>query len=209
MTMRGFLEFALKTLSYVFGVKFFNSFSLLKDKLISYSLQRQIKNRDNDIRVQAPVIIRGGQHISIGRSFVANRNLRLQAITDYMGVHYNPQIIIGNNVTVNPNCHIAALKKVTIGNNVLIASNVFISDHSHGRPDFTDIDTPPALRELGSKGEIYIGNNVWIGQNVTILANVKIGDNAIIGANTVVTKNVPANCIAVGNPARIIRNIDG
>lgn len=206
--MRAFLNPLIRFLSYLFGIKFFNFFSSLKDNLISYSLQRQIKNHDNDIRVQAPVVIKGGKHITIGKSFAANRNLRLQAITDYMGRHYDPQINIGKNVTVNPNCHIAALKKITIGDNVLIASNVFISDHSHGRSDFTDLTTPPALRELDSKGEIHIGNNVWIGQNVTILANVNIGDNAIIGANTVITRNIPANSIAVGNPARVIRNIN-
>ncbi|HTD39744.1 MAG TPA: DapH/DapD/GlmU-related protein [Mucilaginibacter sp.] len=171
-------------------------------------MQRQIKNRDNDIKVQAPVVITGAKHITIGKSFVANRNLRLQAITDYMGVNYNPQINIGNNVLVNPNCHITALKKITIGDNVLIASNVFISDHSHGRSDFTDLSTPPALRQLNSKGEIRIGNNVWIGQNVTILADVNVGDNVIIGANAVVTKDIPANSIVIGNPARVIRSIN-
>ena len=206
--MRAFLKLFVKLLSHIFGFRFFNALSALKDNLISYSLQTQIKNRDNDIRVQAPVVIKGAKHITIGKSFVANRNLRLQAITDYMGIHYNPCINIGNNVTVNPNCHIAALKKITIGDNVLIASNVFISDHSHGRSDFSDIATPPALRQLDSKGEICIGNNVWIGQNVTILANVNIGDNVIIGANTVITKDIPANSIVVGNPARVIRSIN-
>ena len=206
--MGTFFKLLLKLLSYLFGFRFFNFFSSLKDNLISYSLQRQIKNSDNKIRVQAPVVITGAKHITIGKSFVANRNLRLQAITDYMGINYDPQIHIGNNVTVNTNCHIAALKKITIGDNVLIASNVFISDHSHGRSDFADLATPPALRQLDSKGEICIGNNVWIGQNVMILANVNIGDNVIIGANAVVTKDLPANSVAIGSPARVIRNIN-
>jgi acetyltransferase-like isoleucine patch superfamily enzyme len=152
--------------------------------------------------------VTGTKNITIGKSFVANKNLRLQAIITYGGINYTPQIIIGDNVTINPNCHIAALKKITIGDNVLIASNVFISDHSHGRLDFTDLAEPPALRELDSKGEIHIGNNVWIGQNVTILANVHIGDSAIIGANAVITKDIPAYSVVVGNPARIIRNIN-
>lgn len=206
--MRTFLKIPVRLLSYIFGFRFFNLFSSLKNNLISYSLQRQFKNSDNDIRVQAPVVITGAKHITIGKSFVANRNLRLQAITDYMGVSYNPEISIGNNVTVNPNCHIAALKKITIGDNVLIASNVFISDHSHGRSDFSDLAIPPALRQLDSKGGISIGNNVWIGQNATILANVNVGDNVIIGANAVVTKDIPANSVVIGNPARVVRSIN-
>ena len=206
--MQAPIKILIQLLSYVFGYRFFNLLASLKNNLVSYSLQRQIKNRNNDLRVQSPVVITGTKNITIGKSFVANRNLRLQAITTYMGVNYSPQIIIGNNVTINPNCHITALKKISIGDNVLIASNVFISDHSHGRLDFADIAIPPALRRLDSKGEINIGNNVWIGQNVTILANVNVGDCVIIGANTVITKDIPANSVVVGNPARIVRNIN-
>lgn len=206
--MQALIKSLVRLLSYVFGYRFFNLLASLKNNLISYSIQRQVKNHNNDLRVQAPIVITGTKNITIGKSFAANKNLRLQAIISSGGINYSPQIIIGDNVTINRNCHITALKKITIGDNVLIASNVFISDHSHGRLDFTDLDTPPALRELDSKGEIHIGNNVWIGQNVSILANVNIGDSAIIGANAVVTKDIPAHSVAVGNPARIIRNIN-
>jgi acetyltransferase-like isoleucine patch superfamily enzyme len=201
--MRAFLELFVKLLPFIPGFRFFHAFSALRDNLISYSLQRQIENRDNDIWIQAPAVIKGAKYITVGKSFVANRNLRLQAITDYMGIRYEPQITIGNNVKVNPNCHIAALKKTTIGIKVLIANNVFICDYSHGRLDFSDIAIPPALRQLDSKGEIHIGNNVWVGQNIAILANVNVCDNVIIGANTLV-----ANSIVVGNPARVIRSIN-
>jgi lipopolysaccharide O-acetyltransferase len=94
---------------------------------------------------------------------------------------------------------------------VLIASCVFISDHNHGRYDELDMASspavPPADRPLSSK-PVRIGNNVWLGEYVCILPGVTIGDGSIIGASSVVTHDIPANSIAAGNPARVIRVFD-
>lgn len=63
----------------------------------------------------------------------------------------------------------------------------------------------PTLEDLPLKGDTVVGNDVWIGQNVTVLPGVHIGDGAIIAANSVITKDVPAYCIAGGNPCRVIK----
>lgn len=63
----------------------------------------------------------------------------------------------------------------------------------------------PQIEDLPLKGDTVIGNDVWIGQNVTVMPGVHIGDGSVIAANTVVTKDVPAYCIAGGNPCKIIR----
>jgi len=97
---------------------------------------------------------------------------------------------------------ICAHKKVIIGKNTLIGANVVIADN-----DFHPIEPNERLNnspKVISK-EILIGDNVWIGADVYILKGVSIGDNTVIGAKSVVTKDVPANCIAAGNPVRIIR----
>ena len=90
---------------------------------------------------------------------------------------------------------------------------IFIGDHTMIGPNVTLVTTGhpirPDLRErIGQYSEpIHIGRNVWIGAGVTVLPGVTIGDNSVIGANSLVTKDIPANSVAVGNPARVIREI--
>jgi len=191
----------------MFGYKFSVKFNSLKNYLLSLSISRKLKEVDGLARFQYPIKIQGLNNIKIGKNFVSGKNLRMQAIHSYYDYKYEGKIEIGDNVTLNPNCQIVAIDKVIIGNNVLMASNVFISDHSHGDVNFMDIEIAPSLRKLDSKGPIIIEDNVWIGQNVSILSNITIGRNAIIGANSVVTKNVPSYSVVVGSPAKVVRQI--
>ena len=119
----------------------------------------------------------------------------------------------GKNFTTGTGCRIEAYKfdgkvpNLEIGDNVLIASKVYITDLNHGNYSGKEQSNP---QEIAKERKIYtkpvkIENNVWIGENVSILPGVEIGENAILGANSVVTKNVPKNSIVVGNPAKIIK----
>ena len=119
-------------------------------------------------------------------------------------------LTIGDNCQIGDYCHIVALKKMNIGNNVLIASKVFISDTSHGTYTRDNQDSPniaPVDRPLISQS-VEIGDNVWIGENVVVLQGSKIGKGSIIGANAVVTGDIPENSIAAGVPARVIKKWD-
>lgn len=120
-------------------------------------------------------------------------------------------IEFGCDIQLNDHVHIASVKHVYIGDHTLIASRVFISDHNHGRFDGSALEdgpgTPPAQRPLHAK-PVHIGKNVWIGESVCVLPGVTIGDGAVIGAGSVVTRDVPARCVAAGNPARVIRQWD-
>src|SRR5206468_2579984 len=146
-------------------------------------------------------------YISIGKNFFALYNLRLEAHDNYEGYKHTPELVIGDNVIINTDCHIGCINKVHIGNNVLFASRVYVSDHSHGNIETEALRLPPAIRPLVSKGPVIVKDNVWIGEGVCILPNVTIGENAIIGANSVVTKDVPANSVVVGIPARVIKQL--
>lgn len=121
--------------------------------------------------------------------------------------HYEPEIIIGSGCSIGEFCHITAINKITIGDGLLTGRFVYIGDNAHGGLSWEEADTPPAKRYLKSKGEIMIGRNVWICDKVTILGGITIGDNVIIGANSVVTHDIPANSIAVGMPAKVVKQL--
>jgi maltose O-acetyltransferase len=115
---------------------------------------------------------------------------------------YGENIYLGENVYMNVNCVILDCAKITIGSNVLFGPNVQIYAAGH----------PLQGKERVVDGKIVdfafpvtIGSDVWIGGGAVILPGVTIGDNVVIGAGSVVTKNIPSNCVAVGNPARVVK----
>ncbi len=111
-------------------------------------------------------------------------------------------IFVGKDFIANYNVTILDIGKVTIGDNVWIGPNTLITTVGH------PISPGGRRKHLAFQKPIAIGNNVWIGGNVTILPGVNIGDNSVIGAGAVVTKDVPANCVVAGVPAKIIRKIE-
>lgn len=154
--------------------------------------------------IRRPVYIRGK------KSLVGGTNLTLGRFCRFDLDGNKKTLFIGDDCEFGDMTHIVALNNVQIGNNVLIASKVFISDTSHGSYKGIDQDVPsmpPNKRKLISD-EVTIGNNVWIGENVVILAGVHIGDGCIIGANSVVTKDIEKNCIVAGAPATVIKQFN-
>lgn len=152
--------------------------------------------------------IYGERHITIGSNFTALVGLRLEAIVQYQSLRYSPKIVIKDNVTLNDYVHIGATNYIEIGNNVLVASKVYISDHDHGAYSGVHQSSPetsPAQRSLTNDMSVIIGDNVWIGESVSILPGVHIGSGSIIAAHSVVTKSIPSNTIAAGVPAKIIK----
>ena len=109
-------------------------------------------------------------------------------------------IKIGKNVFINACCRFQDQGGIEIGDGSLIGHNTTIATLNH--------DFNPDKRANLHPSPVKIGKNVWIGSDCTILPGVEIGDGAVIGAGSVVTKNVPANSIAVGNPARVIKQIE-
>lgn len=114
---------------------------------------------------------------------------------------YGCNTYIGENFYANFDCIILDICKVTIGDNVLFGPrvNIFCAGH-------------PISAEVRNSGlefgkPITIGNNVWVGGNTVINPGVTIGDNVVVGSGSVVTKDVEANVIVAGNPARVIRKI--
>ncbi|MEB0260642.1 MULTISPECIES: DapH/DapD/GlmU-related protein [unclassified Mucilaginibacter] len=122
----------------------------------------------------------------------------IQSPVRFEGPEY---ISIGKNVSINAFVHMWGHGGITIGDDCLIASHVSITTVTH--------DTAAKLyRNTVIEKPVTIGNNVWIGSHAVILPGIIIGDNAVIGAGAVVTKDVPANVVVVGVPAKIIRSIN-
>lgn len=176
---------------------------------------------DSSMRIYGRPIIRGGgllnykikHKIIIGNRFKCNNSIKSNSIGLIQPCVFNvskpdAKIIIGNNVGISGST-INATVLVNIGNNVLIGSGCIISDtDSHPlsyierrNNDFSNVMSRP----------INIGDDVFVGARSLILKGVTIGEKSIIGMGSVVTKDIPANCVAAGNPARVIRylNDDG
>lgn len=180
----------------------------LKAKMFSVWCQHQMRSHGEHIQIHPSSSVLSLERISIGNNFNTGPMLRLRAYTDFGNHKYDATITIGNNFYAGDNCAIMAVGHIIIGNNVTLASRVTVIDHSHGIGDYSDMKEPVMERNLGVKGPIIIEDNVWLCEGVVILSNVKIGENAIIGANSVVTHDIPANSIAVGIPAKVIRTIE-
>jgi len=193
--------------SYLFNDRIIRFLSKFMKKVRWHGVRRRFASVGSGSFIEAPWVITNPQNIFVGKNFLALSVLRIETFEEYLGERFNPKVIIGNNVAFNNDCHIGCINRIEIGNNVLGASRIYITDHYHGRIEPEDLDVAPTQRKLFSKGPVIIGDNVWIGENVTILPGVTIGENAIIGANTVVSKDVPANAVAAGVPARVIRQL--
>jgi acetyltransferase-like isoleucine patch superfamily enzyme len=121
---------------------------------------------------------------------------------------HSPNIIkikIGNHVDIGNGTFISANNDIQIGNHVIMAPYVFITDHDHGIFDVTKNLHQQPITEGGS---VIIKDNVFLGTKSSILKNVTIGQHSTIGANSVVVKDIPPFCIAAGNPAKIIKKYD-
>jgi acetyltransferase-like isoleucine patch superfamily enzyme len=192
-------------LATVFPLRLRNASVLFYDLTYSHYYRRFLGRCGANFFLRAPLHVIGPQYISIGNNFYAGRRLRIEAISGCRGGQCDPRIHIGDNVGFNYDCHIGCINRVTIGNNVLLASRVFITDHFHGDMSPESLLIGPRDRVLYCKGPVVIEDNVWIGEGVAVMPNVTIGRDSIIGANSVVTKDIPANSLAAGVPARVIR----
>jgi acetyltransferase-like isoleucine patch superfamily enzyme len=111
------------------------------------------------------------------------------------------RVEIGAKTVIGQECTISAYQHVRIGEQCVIADRAMFIDFDHG---VVEVERP--IRKQGIyKRDVVVGSNVWIGYGACILRGVSVGDNAIVGTNSVVTKDVPANAVVAGIPARVIR----
>ena len=154
--------------------------------------------------IRFPIDIRGKKFIKVSKGFTTGVGCRIEAYPE----NNQQTLFFGENFQMNDYVHITAMEKVQIGNNVLFASKIYVSDCSHGSyagdENDSSPDSIPHDRKLYSK-PVVIEDNVWLGEFVSVLPGVTIGKGTIVGANSVVSKSLPPNVIAVGSPAKPIK----
>jgi maltose O-acetyltransferase len=116
-------------------------------------------------------------------------------------VDYGTYITVGSGTFINYGLTALDVAPITIGNDVQMGPNVQLLTPTH------PIDPEQRRNKLEAAKPIVIADNVWLGGGVIVLPGVTIGENSIVGAGSVVTRDVPANCVVVGNPARVLRSI--
>jgi len=114
------------------------------------------------------------------------------------------EVVIGDKTVLGQECTISAYKHIRIGEQCVIADRAMFIDFDHG---VVEVERPIRVQGI-YKREVEVGSNVWIGYGACILRGVRLGDNSVIGTYSVVTRDVPANAVVGGIPARILRMRD-
>jgi len=136
--------------------------------------------------------------VTIGKNVYIDRD-------SWLSIMDGAKFVVGDNTVINRYFVLACCNFIEIGNNVLVADRLFITDADHG---YTDFNVPIKNQAMTTGMPVKIEDDCWIGINVCILKNVTIGKHSIIGAGSVVTKSVPPYSIVAGNPAKVIKEIE-
>jgi UDP-3-O-[3-hydroxymyristoyl] glucosamine N-acyltransferase len=151
--------------------------------------------------LELPIRIIGARRMEIGSDVYVGSGSCLQTLGD---VEAPPALFIGDGTSIAGTAVLSAASCVRLGKRVLLARNVYIADHMHG---FDDVGAAVLDQGITRVRPVSIADGAWLGQNVVVGPGVSIGEGAVIGANSVVLDDVPAHCVAVGAPARIVRKL--
>lgn len=173
---------------------------LLDFQAPAYAIIPKIANENSKILAE----LNGQYHTDIEiiklMSRITRQNVSTSnAIMPPFNTDFGAHTYLGKNIFINRNAMFVDLGGIYIGDGALIGPNVTLVSVNH-------VENPTARRNLKCAA-VHIGKKAWLGANVTVLPGVSIGDNAIIGAGAVVTKDIPANMVAVGTPAKVVRAI--
>jgi len=145
------------------------------------------------VRLVGRIRLRGGGRVEFGRGVTLVGDVTPIEFISHKGA----RISIGDHTFINYGLSISAYEQVKIGCNCLLGHYMLIVDRNEHGVEQREMAPPPA--------QVIIEDHVWIGSRVTILPGVHIGQHSVVGAGAVVTKSIPADCLAVGNPARVVR----
>lgn len=206
--MKQLLRFFGFLLHFLFPYSFTVFIKRIFDLILTGWLSPNFKFLGKGTVIRRGVRVIGGKHICIGENSHISKGAIISAWSSFRGNQsFEPEILIGSNVNIGEYNHLSAINKISIGDNTRLGRFVSVLDNSHGNSSVKELNIPVIQRDLWSKGPVVIFDNVWIGDKSTILPGVTIGSNSIIGSNSVVTSDIPANSVAVGIPAKVVKKI--
>ena len=147
-------------------------------------------------------VVAHGKHITIGDNVhIVTASDRKVSLSTWTFETHQGHINIGDHVLLCPGVRIDSASEINIGNNCMFAASSYVTD-----ADWHDVYD--RTRAVGTTSPVTLGNNVWIGDGAIVCKGVTIGENTVVGAGAVVASDLPANVIAAGNPARVIKTLD-
>jgi acetyltransferase-like isoleucine patch superfamily enzyme len=171
-----------------------------RDKLFSLIVRGAFADYGKRSVLQLPIRLDGAQRITVGDDVFVGAGSWLQVLAGDGGD--SPAIEIGDGTSIAGSCVLSAARSIRLGDRVLLARNVYVADHRHA---FEHSDRAVLDQGIEQVAPVSIGSGAWLGQNVVVGPGVRIGRGAVIGANSVVLDDVPDRSVAVGAPARVVR----
>jgi len=186
-------------------------FAFIRLKVFSWlwtHLKYQLRRRGARVCIDYTVDIAGVRFIEIGDDSWIQRHTWLTVpLIDMHPVEDRAYLSIGKRVQIGRNSFIGASNNINLSDDVLLGPYVTIVDHTHRHLDYR---LPVKEQGITQEGFVKIGAGAWIGAGAMVLGHwgVSIGENAVVAAHAVLTEDLPAHCLAVGNPARITKKVD-
>ncbi len=171
-----------------------------RDRAFSLATRSSFESFGPRSRLSLPIQLEGTRRIAIGSHVYLGPGCWL--LTHEPG----GRLEIGDGTSIAGYCVFSAATSIRVGRKVLFARNVYVADHRHG---FEGREVAVIDQEIADLRPVVIEDGAWVGQNVVILPGVTIGWGAVVGAGAVVRDDVPPRSLAVGAPARVVRELDG
>lgn len=160
-----------------------------------------LKSLGKNSVIISPIQLSCPLRIEVGNDVFIWDNARINVIEQYYDFHYEPELILEDGVTIGQNCHIVCCNSIVLKKGATLGPCVTLADAHHGYEDLKI----PIMRQQMKSSPIVIGENSLINSHCFVSQGVKIGKECFIGAGSVVVNDIPDYSVAVGNPARVIR----
>ena len=175
--------------------------SRVRTRLFTMLISSAFKQLGAGSRISPPFRFYGLNWISLGEDVMVHRDCWIQVVPGH-GDDKAAKLTIKSHAGIGMGAHISAARQVVIEEYVLLGRNVFISDHAHA---YEDVALPISRQGINRIAPVTIERETWLGENVVVLPGVTIGKHCVIGANSVVNRSIPEFSVAVGSPARVVK----